>query len=67
MKYYAEAMKTKEDHLEYSGVKGMHWGIRRFQNKDGSLTELGKKRAAEGPKCSKRARLMLGILEWAVQ
>lgn len=30
--------------LLHSGVKGMRWGIRRYQNKDGSLTEAGKKR-----------------------
>lgn len=26
------------------GVKGMKWGVRRFQNEDGSLTSAGKKR-----------------------
>ncbi len=26
------------------GVKGMKWGVRRYQNKDGSLTDLGKNR-----------------------
>lgn len=26
------------------GVKGMKWGIRRYQNKDGTLTEAGEKR-----------------------
>lgn len=31
--------------LQHHGIKGMRWGIRRFQNKDGSLTPLGKKRA----------------------
>ena len=30
--------------LYQSGIIGMHWGIRRFQNKDGSLTRAGKKR-----------------------
>lgn len=30
--------------LCHYGIKGMKWGIRRYQNKDGSLTELGKKR-----------------------
>lgn len=29
--------------LYHYGVKGMHWGIRRYQNPDGTLTELGKK------------------------
>ena len=31
-------------YLAHHGVKGMKWGIRRFQNPDGSLTAEGKKR-----------------------
>lgn len=31
-------------HLEHFGIKGQQWGIRRFQNEDGTLTEEGKKR-----------------------
>ena len=31
----------------HHGVKGMRWGIRRFQNKDGTLTTAGKKRQRE--------------------
>ena len=30
--------------LQHHGIKGMKWGIRRFQRKDGSLTPAGKKR-----------------------
>jgi len=30
--------------LYHHGILGMHWGIRRYQNKDGSLTAAGKKR-----------------------
>lgn len=30
--------------LCHYGVKGMKWGIRRYQNKDGTLTAAGKKR-----------------------
>jgi hypothetical protein len=33
-----------EDSLAHHGTKGMRWGIRRYQNKDGSLTPAGKKR-----------------------
>ena len=33
-----------QDYLEHHGVQGQKWGIRRFQNKDGSLTPAGKKR-----------------------
>ena len=30
--------------LAHHGIKGMKWGVRRFRNEDGSLTDLGKKR-----------------------
>lgn len=33
--------------LMHHGIKGMHWGIRRFQNEDGSLTPAGKERYSE--------------------
>ena len=34
----------KTNELYHHGIKGMKWGIRRYQNKDGSLTDAGKKR-----------------------
>lgn len=35
-----------QDELYHHGIKGQRWGVRRFQNEDGSLTSKGKTRYA---------------------
>lgn len=39
---YAYVKPVRPDELFHHGVKGQKWGIRRFTNKDGTLTEEGK-------------------------
>ena len=41
MEYY---IYKGENELYHWGIKGMKWGVRRYQNKDGTLTDAGKKR-----------------------
>ena len=33
-----------DDQIWHWGIKGMKWGVRRYQNADGSLTDVGKRR-----------------------
>ena len=40
MSYY------NDEYLRHWGIKGQKWGVRRYQNKDGSLTDAGQKRYA---------------------
>ncbi len=35
-------------YLCHHGIKGQRWGVRRYQNSDGSYTEAGKKRYSQG-------------------
>ena len=63
--------KINHSELYHHGIKGMKWGIRRYQNPDGSLTPEGEKRyySYEGAKRAKamsRAGVALGLGSGAV-
>ena len=50
---------TRQSELYHHGIKGQKWGVRRFQNKDGSLTPAGRRRYDEpndGQKASEEAK-----------
>lgn len=42
-----EFLDIYDDYLMHHGVKGQRWGVRRYQNEDGSLTSVGKARRAK--------------------
>ena len=45
-------------YLAHHGVKNQRWGVRRFQNPDGSLTAAGKLRYSDGSLTEKGKRRM---------
>lgn len=42
--YELYGIPVYDNDIYHSGIKGMHWGIRRYQNPDGTLTPEGRKR-----------------------
>lgn len=43
-----EVRRLPESELTHHGILGMHWGVRRYQNKDGTLTSAGRARKNRG-------------------
>lgn len=43
-----------DDYLSHHGILGQKWGVRRYQNADGSLTNAGKRRYRSSTKTVER-------------
>lgn len=48
-------MTLYRPYLMHYGVLGMKWGVRRYQNKDGSLTAFGESRLAKQKRAIKKS------------
>jgi hypothetical protein len=58
--YKAYDIPDSEYELYHHGIKGMKWGVRRFQNEDGTLTDEGRKRLRKNSSYGKVARKTIG-------
>ena len=50
---------SDNDYLAHHGIIGQKWGVRRFRNKDGSLTAAGKERYSIGSSGSEKPKYQL--------
>lgn len=60
MEMTADMIALGQDYFEHHGIQGQKWGVRRFQNDDGSLTEAGRKRYYKSVAGNKEATLLKG-------
>lgn len=57
---------VRADEFYHHGIKGMKWGVRRYQNPDGSLTPAGKKRQQKLTASNRQATIAKGTMLYRV-
>lgn len=50
-----------QEFLEHHGIKGQRWGIRRYQNKDGTLTSQGERRYSDKKETGKKVAVGIAV------
>lgn len=65
--YYQPYWENNRNELEHFGIKGMKWGIRRYQNPDGTLTDAGKKRYGTAEKLEEAKKKSVARKEKAIK
>ena len=65
MANWSESPRPRD--IYHYGVKGMKWGVRRFQNPDGTLTAAGRKRYLEGVQYIQEQDKLSGQPYWRVR
>lgn len=64
--YYRVPLITKDNYLIHYGTKGQKWGVRRYQNADGSYTQAGKERYYKNKDKKRKAIGTVGALSGAI-
>ena len=52
----------ENEFIYHHGIKGQKWGVRRYQNEDGSLTNAGKKRYSSDSKTSENKKSSIKVV-----
>lgn len=58
---YADVQPSYTDFLTHHGIKGQKWGVRRYQNEDGSYTKDGKAKRKTNSKDKYLRNVAIGI------